>query len=233
MHRRRVLNLARPAPRCESALDMVRLATWVFAAAALLGASALGCGGDQEWRSDMSWQGQDGPMATAEPTSRDAHILPPSGDAQTTPLTWFGVRHDLTMATSAPRSAVCSCLAAEVGMPGKQAFVWDGSVPTIGSDALVVAVSARGVACAAVPDETKRRASISAVDRDGADVIVEIEELPEGRPLALGAIIPKPDPGGSVYVRGRSPKIPYAQAMQGQKCRVMGPISAAPLPPPR
>ena len=72
-------------------------------------------------------------------------------------------------------------------MPGKQAFQWDGEMPLIGPDAVVVAVSARGGDCPAEADEGKLRASISGVERDGDDVILEIEDLPEGRPLA-GAV---------------------------------------------
>src|SRR5262249_31370986 len=135
---------------------------------------------------------------------------------------WPGVRHDLSMKPGAPRTPACGCVAVEVGMPGKQAFLWGGEVPTIGSDAVVVAISARGVDCPAEPDESKRRASISAVDHEGDDVIVEIEDLPEGRPLALGAIIPKPGPGGGLYLKAKDKSVRWVPP--GKRCSVSAPI---------
>ena len=41
-----------------------------------------------------------------------------------------------------------------------------------------------------------------------------------GRPLATGAVIPRPAPGGAIYVKGRSAKIPYARAVGGARCKV-------------
>lgn len=188
-----------------------------------------GCGGEQNWTSDPSWQGNDtNTNRTLYGSDDDAQTLVPAAKAtQPDALTWFGVRHDLSMSASAPRTPACGCLAVEVGMPGKQAFQWDGEVPQIGADAIVVAVSARGVDCPAEPDESKRRASISAVDRDGEDVLVEIEDLPEGRPLALGAIVPRPGPGGSLYIVPRDGKVRWVSQGAARKCRVKAPTYAS------
>lgn len=184
------------------------------------------CSGEQNWTSDPSWQGNDTSSGHTlyGRDDDDAHTLVPAAKA-TTPdaLTWFGVRHDLSMSSSAPRTPACGCLAVELGMPGKQAFQWDGEVPVIGADAVVLAVSARGVDCPAEPDESKRRASISAVDRDGDDVLVEIEDLPEGRPLALGAILPKPGPSGSLFLVPRDSKVRWVPQGAARKCRVKAP----------
>lgn len=185
----------------------------------------VGCGGDQSWTVDSNWQGA-APIAQPGSTTLgdETHTLTPASQAsQSDAQTWFGVRHDLSMKAGAPRTPACGCLAVEVGMPGKQAFQWDGQVPTIGPDATVVAISASGVPCAAEADEGKRRASISAVDRDGDDVLIEIEDLPEGRPLALGAIVPKPGPNGALYVQPRDSKVRWVPQGAAKKCRVRGP----------
>jgi hypothetical protein len=200
-----------------------------------LGLAALGCGGDQSWTSDANWQGEDRskPLTSRTLDSDDAQTLTPAAKAaQPDALTWFGVRHDLSMSPSAPRTPACGCLAVEVGMPGRQAFTWDGQVPEIGPDAVVVAISARGVDCPAEPDESKRRASISAVDRDGDDVLVEIEDLPPGRPLALGAIIPKPGPSGGLFLVAKNAKVPWVPHAAGNKrCKVKSPTAASQIPP--
>ncbi len=189
-----------------------------------LGLSLAGCGGDQSWTKDSSWEGEEGSRRQTtrlDPYESDTQTLAPAG-ASATPdaLTWFGVRHDLSMKPGTPRQPVCGCVSVEVGMPGKQAFLWDGAVPSIGPDALVVAVSVRGVECPAEPDETKRRASISGVERDGDDVILEIEELPEGRPMALGAIIPKPGPNGALFLQPRDKKVRWLPQGAGKRCKV-------------
>lgn len=189
-----------------------------------LGLSLAGCGADQNWTKDSSWEGEEGSRRQTtrlDPYDNETQTLAPAA-ASATPdaLTWFGVRHDLSMKPGTPRQPVCGCVSVEVGMPGKQAFLWDGAVPLIGPDALVVAVSVRGVECAAEPDETKRRASISGVERDGDDVILEIEELPEGRPMALGAIIPKPGPSGALFLQPRDKKVRWLPQGAGKRCKV-------------
>ena len=86
---------------------------------------------------------------------------------------------------------------------------------------MAIALSARGVDCpGGLQDEEKRRPSISAVDQEGNDVIIEVEELPEGRPLATGAVIPKPAAGGAIYVKGRGGAVPYARPGAGGPCKV-------------
>src|SRR5262245_34735618 len=150
-----------------------------------LGLAVAGCGGDQTWTKDASWQGDDSPPKTPPSTTvggdeSDTPTPTPAAPAQDT-RAWPGVRHDLSMRPGTPRTPACGCVAVEVGMPGKQAFLWGGEVPTIGGDAVVVALSARGVDFPAEPDEGKRRASISAVGRAGRGVITELERLPTGR----------------------------------------------------
>jgi hypothetical protein len=212
-------------------------------AALLAGALALvGCGGSRQ-QVDSFWAGGDlepGPPQGDEAKDGGAKKLKRDigapDDFEQAPAaggmgpeaprasTWFGVRHDLALASSpsSPSSKErCSCLAVEVGKAEDPKFQWAAGAPEVGADALVLAFSARGVECpGGSPDEKNRRPSISAVDQEGNDVIVEIEELASGRPLASGAILPKPASGGAVYVKARSSKLPYARAQGGGRCKV-------------
>ena len=114
------------------------------------------------------------------------------------------------------------CLAVEVGPATSPSFFWTGgNPPDIGSDAWAIAVSANGVDClGGDPNGAKRRPSISAVDTENDDVLVEIEDLPEGRPLASGAIIPRPGPKGAVYVRPQNARVIYAKGAFAGRCKV-------------
>src|SRR4051812_2696294 len=100
------------------------------------GLAVAGCGGDQAWTKDASWTGDDGPQKPRPSTTLgadDTNAPPPTtGPAPQDTRSWPGVRHDLSMKPGTPRTAACGCLAVEVGMPGKQAFLWDGEVPSIG-----------------------------------------------------------------------------------------------------
>jgi hypothetical protein len=100
-------------------------------------------------------------------------------------------------------------------------FFWMGSPPRVDEDATVIAIGAQGVSCpGGNPDEHRRRPSISAVDQENDDIIVEIEDLPEGRPLASGAVIPKPGPRGGVYVKPSEPSVFYGRGPNRYRCRV-------------
>ncbi len=131
----------------------------------------------------------------------------------------LGVRHDVMLSEGA-HPARCNCLAVEVGPATDPSFFWTAGAPTIGTDAVTIAVGARGVACVGGDADDKRRPSISAVDQLGDDVIIEVEDLPEGRPIASGAVIPKPGPKGSVYVKPRNAKVIYAKGAPGGRCKV-------------
>jgi hypothetical protein len=176
------------------------------------------CGGEQH-SIDSSWSAEpeEEQQALREAETLDLAAAPEPLVADKPQPTWLGVRPDVMIAPSAPHQAKCNCLAVHVGGAGDSAFQWQNDVPPVGPDARVIAVSARGVPCS---DDAKGRPSISAVDRDGSDVVVEVEELPEGRPLASGAIIPAPGAGGSVYVRGKSRSVPYARGAPGGRCKV-------------
>jgi hypothetical protein len=193
-------------------------------AGVVAGFAAAGCGGGNHWSADNSWMGEEPkehrPHEAQDPSAAQPSAEPASPAGPNTAL--VGVRPDVMISPAGGKSARCTCLAVEIGSASDAKFAWQNGPPNVGGDALVIAVSAKGVACpGGAPDESKRRASISAVDREGSDVVVEIEEVPEGRPIASGAIIPKPTAGGGVYVRGRSKALPYAQPTNGKRCHVM------------
>lgn len=189
-------------------------------AAAALAALSAGCSGSQKWSTDMSWSAES--ETQARPFREPTALNTLTDFAAETPA-WVGVRHDLTVAPTVPRVETCACLHVEVGAPDDAKFAWQNGKPRIEGDLMAIAVTARGLpACrGGEASEELRRASISAVDREGADVYVEIEELPLGRPLATGALFAKPGPNGSVYVRPKNARVPYARPpLAGRFCKV-------------
>jgi hypothetical protein len=180
--------------------------------------AAIACGGvqraaDEDWSPEVQQKGDRVHSTVSLSTSQ---IDP----AEKTPTAVLGVRHDL-MLSSASHEPRCTCLSVEVGRAEDPTFFWAGGAPAIGADSLVIAVGARGIACpGGAPDDRRRRPSISAVDQDGDDIIIEVEDLPEGRPLASGAIIPRPGSRGSIYVRPRKGGGVYGRSPGGGRCRV-------------
>jgi hypothetical protein len=188
-------------PSLRSALAVVP-----FAASFL-----LGCAGNVS--ASAHWTGD--PKEEVRPL-RDVETLTPGEKPMAesgAPATTFGVRHDLWLADSAERKASCACLTIAVGPATDMLMSWRDGAPDIGVDGLAFAMSPTGVDCANGPaDVAARRPSISAVDMEDGDVVVEIEDLPEGRPLAWGAVLPKPEKGKRVYVRPKNAKTPYGRA---------------------
>jgi hypothetical protein len=135
------------------------------------------------------------------------------------------VRHDLSMSLQAAPTARCTCLDVAVGAATDPRFRWVADIPALAPDQIAVAARTEGSTCGA-PSDRARRPSIFAVDQVNGDTVIVIEELPSDRPQALGAIVPMPSNGGSIYVRARSDKGHVAMYAQGPKgpasmCRVM------------
>lgn len=196
-----------------------------LAALAAIAAAAAACSGSNHATADAFWN--TGPAE--EERSRPLRQTEELSSTSPTPLTaesespaWVGVRHDLMLAPSPDRKAKCTCLAVEVGDPKDPKFQWVAGPPDSTHDTMAIALSARGVDCpGGQQDEEKRRPSISAVDQEGNNVIVEVEELPQGRPLATGAVIPKPAAGGGIYIKGRTSALPYARPGTNGPCKVL------------
>ena len=168
---------------------------------------------------DPNWSNE--PQEVNHPLRETEEMTPPSGQSSSLAAQsgLLGVRHDLMLADGA-HTARCNCLAVEVGPATDPRFFWTAGAPATGSGAVTVALGARGVPCAGGDADEKRRPSISAVDQIGDDIIIEVEDLPNGRPLASGAVVPRPGPNGGVYVRPRDAKVIYAKGAPGGRCKV-------------
>ncbi len=141
-----------------------------------------------------------------------------------------GARPDLQLATENPPAA-CECLAVHLGKANDPQFFWQSGAPRIGSDQLVVAVTSAGVPCPAAAEDSLG-ASYWGFRQEGADVVVVVEQSRDGRPMTTGAIIPRPGPGGAVYIAPQNARIPYGRPLtRGERyCRVSepSPVGATP-----
>lgn len=132
----------------------------------------------------------------------------------------LGARRDLHY--QGERVESCECLAVAVGHADDSRFWWDCGAPLLNpSTQLAFAFSADGVPCATAPKGTLG-ASYAGYSRDGDDIIVEIENARPGYPVVEGAIIPRPAPGGAVYVRPRRGVV-YGRpkGLNSGQCRVV------------
>jgi hypothetical protein len=109
-----------------------------------------------------------------------------------------------------------------VGRPGDKAFLWGTEMPVIGPEQMVIAMRTKGAECPEnVPQPAVERASIKAVDKRGNNVIVVVEKLPVGRPLAHGAVTSRPKSGGTLYLRPANKHVPYGGSLSGKgMCKI-------------
>jgi hypothetical protein len=183
----------------------------------LLGLATAHCGAGQRG-SDSDWSAEPETKTRRLRETEALNVQPEAIDKGPTAI--LGVRHDL-MLSNDPHPARCACLSVETGRPADPMFFWSGGAPDINTDALVVAIGARGIPCpGGDPDDRRRRPSISAVEQQNDDIFIEIEDLPEGRPLASGAIIPRPGSKGAIYVYPRRGNALYARNAGVGRCRV-------------
>ena len=180
----------------------------------------LGCGGAQS-PAESGWSEELGdpavePLEGSENAERRTDAPAPITAAPTTQPTEMRVRHDLMMAKDTPRAANCSCLSIVVAEgPTDSRLMWVDAPPKLEADVAVVAMSDKGITCPGLPAEGNERPSISGVEKDGPNVVIIVENLPAGRPVASGAVIPKPGPGGSVFVKPKGPKVLYGRPLPG------------------
>jgi hypothetical protein len=166
--------------------------------------------------------------ASAEPVS------PIAGDQQSaTPRAMLGARHDLRPATD-KKTATCRCLSVVLGTPTDSSMAWQSLVPAIDPRTqLVIALSSDGIACSDAPKDSLG-ASYWGYRPAGDDVIVVVEAARQGRPITMGAIIPKPFGDGQVYIQPKMAAVPYGRALDGgARCKVgnPGPRRTTPLAP--
>ncbi len=186
------------------------------------GASANGQG-DAELEAEVQKERAVAPPATVASAAAPAHAPEHA---------LLGARSDLTL-TAAQAPAQCSCLRVVLGPANLGAFSWKGSPPAVDDERqLVMALSSEGTGC------TNPKGSLGAsywgYRRRGNDVVVYVENGVAGRPLAQGAIIPKPLGTGQVYVAPVSKKLPFGKPSNGKgNCRIgnPGPARTAPIGP--
>jgi hypothetical protein len=172
--------------------------------------------GDAAWdqvESGPAAEGDD-PPETAKPKPAATAAATPAATAAATPAApaeaaLLGARHDLFLASGLP--ARCKCLAVVIGNASATGLVWGGPPPKLDpATQLVVGLGSEGIAC----DTKGPGATYLGYEREGADVVVEVEAVTVGRPVTRGAIIPRPAAGGKVVLRPVG-KVPYGRGPDG------------------
>jgi hypothetical protein len=149
------------------------------------------------------------------------------GDFEDPPAGGFallGARQDL--AFRGPATKKCQCLSVALGQPRDASFEWAAGVPsTDPGSQLVIAISSESCPAAG---ESAPGASYWGYKADGPNVVVVVEHAVPGRPIASGAIIPKPLGDGQVYIEPVSKKVAYGKATDGgaTRCLVGNPGAA-------
>jgi len=157
------------------------------------------------------------PQAPPRVASAVTTAPPAAAPAGPAGVHFLGVTHDLSLSSGAPRAAVCRCLAVAYGAPNDAKFTWQAGAPPNDSDAIAIAISTDGVACSqGLPPA---RLSIAAIEREGTDIVLVVENLREGRPIMRGALAVWPGPNGAIVVRTRGDKA-YPAASGPEPCRV-------------
>ncbi len=157
---------------------------------------------------EHAWDQVDESQSEAQ-TSETGHASRPE-TASGKNFALLGARHDLLLSSTA--STQCKCLAVVLGGVDAAGLTWTGRRPLINSNSqLVVALGSNGVSCS----ESSTGASYMGYVKKSGNVIVSVESAVEGRPITHGAIIPRPDAGGKVYIKPEG-KIPYGQGLKGE-----------------
>jgi hypothetical protein len=172
---------------------------------------------DRKWEiPEAASAPQDGTAPAPAPAPRVAAAVT-AAPAPSGGVPFLGVVHDLSMSSAAPRAAVCRCLAVAYGPPSDAKFTWQTGTPMGDHETLAIAISTDGVACPS--GSPPLRASISALERDGADIVLVVENVGEGRPIMRGALAASPGPNGAIVVRTRR-DTPYPAASGTEPCRI-------------
>jgi len=181
------------------------------------GGAKANANGDADAELDAEVQ-KERALANATGTKRDAS----PATAATTNRPLLGARSDLTLA-AADAPGQCSCLRVALGTAKLGAFHWKGEVPAVDDETqLVLALSSEGSGC------TNPKGSLGAsywgYRRAGDDVVVYVENGVQGRPVAAGAIIPKPFGQGQVYLAPSKKGVIYGKSSDGKgQCKLGNP----------
>lgn len=135
--------------------------------------------------------------------------------------TLLGARRDLTLAPGEGRSP-CTCVKVALGAPSSSAFKWKAAAPGIDPERqLVIALTSEGAGCPNPKDG--KGASYWGYSRSGDNIIVYVETAIKDRPVASGAVIPKPFGAGEVFLAPKGGS-PYGKPVAGKgSCKVGNP----------
>jgi hypothetical protein len=153
----------------------------------------------------------------------------PPAEAAASEHALLGARTDLSL-EPANVPGQCSCVRVALGPADLGAFKWNGRRPTLDAQTqLVVALTSAGSGCEN-PKGTLG-ASYWGYRRVGNDVVVYVENGVSGRPVAQGAIIPKPFGQGQVYLAPTTKKVPFGKSLNGKgNCKLGNPGVARTVP---
>jgi hypothetical protein len=154
-----------------------------------------------------------------EPTPKPAPRVAAAVTAAPAPpgVQFLGVVHDLSLSPAASRPAVCRCLSVVHGAPSDPKFTWQAGAPAGDHETIAIAIATDGVACPSGSPPV--RASISAIEREGTDIVLVLENIGEGRPIMRGALTAWSGPNGAIVVRTRR-DTPYPAANGPEPCRI-------------
>jgi hypothetical protein len=108
-------------------------------------------------------------------------------------------------------------LAVAYGPPSDGKFTWQGGTPLGDQESVAIAIATDGAVCTSLA--LMPRASISAIERDGTDIVLVVENIGEGRPMMRGALAASPGPNGAIVVRTKT-GTPYPAANGPGPCRI-------------
>jgi len=159
---------------------------------------------------------RDRPLSAQEAAQARSTLV--ENEAPRVDFALLGARHDFTV-KDASGAVTCKCVAALLGPPSSGKLEWRGEMPrTKPETQLVVALVPDAGECAGAP-KGGGGASYWGYRVEGNDVVVLLEDWKTSRPRTLGAVIPKPPPGGQVYLSPVSRKLPYGAPASGAGSR--------------
>jgi hypothetical protein len=174
-------------------------------------AAASGCKASVKAEAKTSLGVDEPPADFDEPSNAPSGDEPTrANDLDAAAPALLGARQDVTL-VAGKQSTTCHCLAVAAGAPSDTAFSWEAEAPTIDRQTqVVIAFTSAGTGCTDEPKETLG-ASYWGYLTSAEDVTVVVESARSGRPVTTGAVIPRPGPGGHVYVRPVDASVPYAK----------------------